>query len=391
MIRSTTKRPLAVALLLLATGLAACDDPQESPIAPQLDPSLTVVGGEGWDDRSVDIYTQNLFLGGDTGPLFRPEVVGNDAALAQATLVFWAQVQASHVQERMAEIAEEIAVQDPDFVGVQEALQFYTLDPVTFQPNGNAYIDLLASLQAEIAARGLPYEVAVEQPTTSSALPLVNPSTGQLVEYLGFTDRVAILRRTDVDVSSTSGGLYAWGIPLRPGVEIKRGWAMVSFEDGGDTYHFLTTHLETQGAQPFHDMQADELLNVVTSGLDGITIVSGDMNSDAEATETDPSWTATYDKFIGAGYDDVWALSPHAPGDRGFTCCNDPDLVNSAGQLDQRIDFVLVRDSGESSEGLQRGHYRSEVVEDAWNDLTPSGLWPSDHAGLLARIATSGT
>ncbi|MGD8281338.1 MAG: hypothetical protein PVJ80_12715 [Gemmatimonadota bacterium] len=390
MIRFESKRPFAVALLLLGLGLAACDEPREDPIAPEIQPRMSVVDAPGWDDRGVEFYSQNLFLGGDTGPLFNPEVVGNDMALAQATLVFWGQVQDSHVQERMADVAEEIAVQNPEFVGVQEALQFVTLDPSTFTPNGNAYIDLLASLEAELASRGLSYEVAIEQPTTSSALPLVDPSSGALVEYLGFTDRVAILRRTDVEVSDATGGLFAAGIPLRPGVEINRGWAMVTFEEEGDTYHFLTTHLETQGAQPIHDYQADELLNVVTSGLDGITIVSGDMNSDAEAEPTAPSWTPTYDKFIEAGYTDVWALAPHSPRDRGFTCCNDPDLVNPAGELDQRIDFVLMRNSVESPEGLHRGNFRARVVGDGWNDVTPSGIWPSDHAGLVATISMPG-
>jgi hypothetical protein len=252
-------------------------------------------------------------------------------------------------------------------------------------------IDLLATLEAQIQALGLPYELLVEQPTTSSALPMaIDFSTGQITAALNFTDRVAIFKRTDVEVTDQASGVFAAALPLAPGVAIRRGWARATVEHDGVPHHFVTTHLETQGVRPVHDGQAFELLNVVVAGLDGITIVAGDLNSDAAAREGDPSWTPTYGNFLAAGFADVWELAPHPRWDSGFTCCQDPSLLNEASALDERIDFVLVRSADEAipGQGLSRGHYRSTVVNDRSSDRTEGGLWPSDHAGLVAGIRT---
>ena len=375
-------RAAAAMVALLLAGLTACDTPQDDPVAP----TFGVNGG--WERSAFEVYSQNLFLGGDTGPLFDPAVISDPVALFQAVNGFWADVQQSDVQARMGEIADDIATHNPEVVGVQEALQFVTLDG-SFQPNGAGFIDLLAALQGAIAAQSLPYEMVVVQPTTSSALPLtIDFSTGQVTEYLGFTDRVAILKRTDVTVTDYASSVFVAAIPLAPGVDIKRGWARVTVDHEGAPHHFITTHLETQGVRPVHDGQAFELLNAVVAGLDGLTIVSGDLNSDAAATEGDPSWTPTYGNFITAGFADLWELAPHSRRDAGYTCCQDPTLQNEASELNERIDFVLVRSSDGPipGPGLRRGHYRADVVNDRPSERTAGGLWPSDHAGLVASI-----
>jgi len=382
-LRDLFRRPAAM-MLLLAAGLAACDaeTPQDTPLAP------VVQYSGGWERTSFDVYSQNLFLGGDTGPLFDPAVISDPVALFQAVNGFWADVQQSDVAGRMAEIADEIGRRDPEVVGVQEALQFVTLNS-SFQPNGAGFIDLLAALQGAIDAQGLPYEMVVVQPTTSSALPLtIDFSTGEVTEYLGFTDRVAILKRSDVEVADVASAVFVAAVPLAPGVDIKRGWARATVDHEGVPHHFVTAHLETQGVRPVHDAQAFELLNAVVAGLDGLTIVSGDLNSDAAATEGDRSWTPTYGNFIAAGFADLWELAPRSRQDPGYTCCQDPTLQNETSELDERIDFVLVRSSEGPipDPGLSRGHYRADVVNDKTSDLTASGLWPSDHAGLAASI-----
>jgi hypothetical protein len=47
--------------------------------------------------------------------------------------------------------------------------------------------------------------------------------------------------------------------------------------------------------------------------------------------------------------------------------------------LDERIDLILVRNTD--------GSFFTTMVGDKPQDKTPSGLWPSDHAGVFASIS----
>jgi len=257
---------------------------------------------------------------------------------------------------------------------------------------GFDWIDLLAALEAEALARGLPYVTETVQATTSSALPLAFDPAAGVTRWLAFTDRVVALRRTDVEALEEAQGVYGAAIPLAPGLDLKRGWVRLTVRHDGTPYHVVVTHLETQSAAQIQAAQADELLNVVVSDLEGLTLIAGDLNSDAAAREGAPSWTPTYDLLQDAGFSDVWKLSHRSRGG-GFTCCHAPDLMGRSPRLDQRIDFVLVRSSDDRRFGgwedrrYLRGAFEAEVVGDSRRDLTePSGLWASDHAGLVASL-----
>jgi hypothetical protein len=272
---------------------------------------------------------------------------------------------------------DELAARRPHLVGLQEVFQFAVLD----QAAGGAVIggaDLLAEIQGRIAARGLPYEVADVQPTTTVGLPL-SPTT-----VLVATDRLVVLRRTDVAPTSTAKGTYAASVPLGP-FTVRRGWIRVSTEHDGILYHFVTTHLETQSIAPIQAAQANELIHSVTAGLDGVTLIGGDLNSDA-ANPGAPSWTPTYGTLLGAGFLDVWTRSHPKKGDAGYTCCQRVDLTNPASLLDQRIDFVLVRDARGPQPAAGLGAYAVEVVGEELIDRTASGRWRADHAGLVAAF-----
>ena len=104
-------------------------------------------------------------------------------------------------------------------------------------------------------------------------------------------------------------------------------------------------------------------------------VLSGDFNSSA-ANPADPSFPA-YQAIIDAGFADAWLLKHHP--DPAFACCQAPDLLNAASSLDQRIDLVLVRG--------RVGAPRIELIGDRQKDRTPSGLWPSDHAGVAATLS----
>ena len=152
-------------------------------------------------------------------------------------------------------------------------------------------------------------------------------------------------------------------------------------EHDGVPYHFVTTHLETQRLAPVQAGQAAELINSVAAGLDGVTIVAGDLNSDA-AHPGAPSWTPTYDAMIGAGFTDLWTRGQGS--DDGYTCCQESDLRNVQSALDERIDFVMARDQSPEN-GLQ-GATHIQLVGVEQIDRTSGGLWRADHAGLVAGL-----
>jgi endonuclease/exonuclease/phosphatase family metal-dependent hydrolase len=362
--RSLWRSALAAAALLASF---ACTDAHQ-PLAPPAQTTLEPDPAR----RPFTVYNQNVYLGGDTGPIFSTDF-GNIPAVIAATNTFWAQVRASRIPERAAGFVDEIAARRPHLVGLQEATQFLVLD----MGAGGAVVesaDLLGSVQAELTSRGLPYELVRVQENSVVTLPL------SARHVLRTTDRIAVLRRTDVDVDEIASGIYAARFTIGP-VTLKRGWIRVSAEHEGERYHFITTHLETQRLAPVQAGQAAELIQSVSAGLDGITIVAGDLNSDA-ANPGAPSWTPTYDAMLAAGFRDLW-VHGHG-GDAGYTCCQDDDLRNAASTLDERIDFVLARD-GRPENGLQ-GAMHLEIVGEEQSDRTAGGLWRADHAGLYAEL-----
>ncbi len=99
-------------------------------------------------------------------------------------------------------------------------------------------------------------------------------------------------------------------------------------------------------------------------------VLTGDLNSTTS--------TAAYAELTGAGFTDTWLAAN--PGDPGLTCCQVPpdSIVNSTSQLYDRIDYVLARG------GLDV--FGEHLVGADPADRTASGLWPSDHAGIVATL-----
>ena len=367
--------------LLLATILAACDDRQD-PVTPTTTESalardMAPLFHKGVAE-SFSVLTRNVYLGADTGPVFAVDFTDFPAIL-EASAAVWAEVQSTNFAERAVVLVDEIAEGRPHLIGLQEVARFITLDGA-FAPTGS--LDFLDILESEIAARGLSYTRIAVQENTSVTLPVAIGPLG--LEFVNFTDRDVVLARSDVSIEAVANDNYAATYELTPDVILKRGWIRVSTRIRGVTYHFVNTHLETQPLAPVQAGQLDELLGSVVAGLRGVTVLVGDLNSDAEAEEGDPSWTISYDELIAEGFVDVWDES-HSSSKPGFTCCNASDLRNLESSFDQRIDFVLVRGRRRLIEGLI-DDVDIEVVGDEIGDLTVGGLWPSDHGGLLARF-----
>jgi endonuclease/exonuclease/phosphatase family metal-dependent hydrolase len=320
--------------------------------------------------RQVTVMTRNLFVGTDLTPIFTaptlPQLVG-------ATTTAFLEVQATRFPERAEAIADEIAATRPDVVGLQEAMLIRTDAPADgpASPAETVAYDYLETLLAALAARGLDYE----------AVTVVTNADNELPTALGFdvraTDRDAILvsrdRRPRLVVTGAQAGNFAARVtfPTIVGpIPFPRGWTAVDLKLRGQRFRVVNTHLEAFSSA-VQVAQAAELL-AGPAAAPGRTLLVGDFNSRADGTGT-----PTYGLLRGAGFADAW--SDVHPGDPGLTCCWEIHLLSPLPPFDERIDLVLARGAFTA--------LRAEIVgEDPVADRTPSGLFHSDHAGVVAAL-----
>lgn len=377
-----SKRRISVGLAAAcALGVGACETPTTGTDAQIPVSADGAIGEQPW----VSLATWNVYLGGDIAPVLAADF-NDPLAVVTAAAQAWAQVQNSRMPERAAEVVAQLAADLPAVVGLQEVFRFVELDG-GFQPIA-APLDMLGLIEAEIAAQGVPYQVAAQQAGTSAALPVrLDPSTFQVDRWVAFTDRVVTLVRNDVSVTGIQQGAYQASLELAPGFDLRRGWIRTDFAHQGGTVHVINTHLEGQALAPVQAAQVDELLGPITAGLTGTVVLMGDLNSDAAAGPGAPSWTPTYGRLTDAGFFDSWDEARPRLGD-GFTCCHDPGLENPLPSLDERIDFVLVRQPAASAGGNElEGKVRAHILGDEADEQTsPSGIWPSDHAGIAVDL-----
>ena len=297
------------------------------------------------------------------------------AVLASASGVSLESLNAENIA-RAKVLAKEIQDSDPDLIGLQEVALWRiggpgALDgPVT--PATEVVYDFLASLQIELYNLGLQYSVVQVQSELDAEVP----------SALGFdirlTQRDVILAKAglpadELSLSNAKSANYATNLTILTvagPVKFTRGWTSVDATVNGRTFRFINTQLE--GASAFHRfVQSNELLSgPANTGLS--VVLAGDLNS--YSGESGPF--LAYANLIRAGFVDTWTQAN--PSNPGFTCCNASDLLNPTPTLVIRVDHVLTRPSV--------GVFRSWIVGIDQDNRTPSGLWPSDHAGVVASL-----
>ena len=328
--------------------------------------------------EELTVMTMNLYLGASlrspleeaTTLLAIPSVVGQ----------LWAAITTTNYPERARALADEIAAVRPHVVGLQEVMLFRAQSPGDFilgnaQSAEEVTLDFLAILLTELQARGATYTPVA----TSIGTDLEFPSdTG---DDLRLTDRDVILARADVVVANPQSGNYAVNLEVQVGgatgpvITLPRGWVSVDVLMNGHSVRIVSTHLETAGAPSVQAAQAQEFLQVLDASPIPLIAV-GDFNSAA-----DGSTTPTYGVLKRAGLEDAW--SAVNPQEAGFTCCQAGDLLNAESRLGRRIDLIFTRDV---SDGGVLSAGAARVVGNEPADRTPSGLWPSDHAGVAATL-----
>tara|TARA_B100000700_G_scaffold53850_1_gene57527 strand:+ start:464 stop:1138 length:675 start_codon:yes stop_codon:yes gene_type:complete len=219
-----------------------------------------------------------------------------------------------------------------------------------------------------LAAQGVSYQVAAS--VDNSDIEFISVTADDIHQI----DREVILARSDFQVVTTSTGLFRERVtvPLVGDavVEIPRGGVMANAVVDRFEIRFVSTHLEVSA---FHDIQinqAEEQVREIPQSA-GTTILVGDINS-----RPIPSIPNTYSTILDAGYTDTWMMVTDNPGP---TCCHADDLLNETPRLAGRIDVIVDRGNVTP--------ISTHVVGDKPEDLTSSGLWPSDHDGVVTTFS----
>lgn len=317
-------------------------------------------------DVPVRVMTQNLAYGAGTGAdLFAGAMTGD----------LWQNVEASDFPARAAAIARQAEQEQPDLIGLQEAVIWRTGRPFRSSAARDVQLDFAQIMVDALGERGMWYRAVATATNADLEFP---GRVGSDFRDIRMTDQDVILARVKrgarATVIGTDSGNYDatfnLSVPILGDMPFTRGWAVVDARMGTDgrPFRFVTTHLDAFNST-VRQQQAEELLAGPASSLKVPVLIGGDFNA-APGSEA-------YETLRGGGFYDAWNW---VHGDRsGPTCCQDDDLANDDSRLTSRIDAILFR-------GKRMGAVAADRVGEDPADKTPSGLWPSDHAGVTSTI-----
>jgi endonuclease/exonuclease/phosphatase family metal-dependent hydrolase len=285
-------------------------------------------------------------------------------------------------------LGREIEASGADLVGLQEVALWRRQIPSDIgapptgvgQPATEVVYDFLALLMQQLPD----YEVVNVQEEFDAELPVdldgSNATGGAFGAELDvrLTMRDVILRRKDsrVQVSQPQAGHYTTMFtPLVGGaipLPVKRGWLSVEASFVGHRqFRFVNTHLEAFGDDTIREAQAKELF-APGGPLDTNeqVVLVGDLNSGTEARDnihgTDQ---LAYSALLGFGMFENGAVQ---------SCCYENSLFDPNQVFDHTVDHVMSKPALKTQRAYITGNDPSE--------RTPSGLWPSDHGGVVSTL-----
>lgn len=347
-------------------------------------------GGKPNGVGPIRTATYNLYVGAD---IFRVTQAEDPAEIPVIVAEIMQIVMATDFPERSHAIANQIAKAKPHLIGLQEVSLIRYQSPGDFlignpTPAEEVLYDYLDILLHALAARGLHYEVAGVVQNADVELPMFagfDDGGGPLFDDVRLTDRDVILAQKNVMTSNVQAQNYTFNLEIPvagTNVEFLRGFVAVDAKIRKSWYRFVNTHLEIQLPEPIPNIQgaqAVELAAMLAAETKPVILV-GDFNSSMVDPPTQPYWILT-----AAGYVDTW-LRKVGQAWPGFTCCQSEFVNNEASWLDERIDLIFVRNESDFPAFPDLGPVRAAVLGNRLRDKTPSGLWPSDHAGVSAKL-----
>ena len=347
--------------------------------------------------QPLTVMTYNVNIGSAADELMSVENLLD--VPAEVTKVY-NNVMASDFPGRAMAIAKSIKTYHPHLIGLQEISLIRRQSPGDAiiggtVPAAAVVMDYLQIVMDALKAEGLNYRIAASVENTDIELPMF---TDAGLDDVRLTDYDVILARGDVEVSRPIGENYANTFTLEmpalklPGnaavegatalgvtyrivdghleasIVVQRGYAAVDATVSGITYRIVNTHLEAFDSN-IRVAQAQELTDRLREERLPILLL-GDFNSAAPDGRS-------YQLLQSAGYVDLWQADSEGT---GKTCCQDDDLKNEVSDLSKRVDIIFLRNLQLPADVL------THTVGDKPSDRSASGLWASDHAGVVAQI-----
>jgi endonuclease/exonuclease/phosphatase family metal-dependent hydrolase len=356
--------------------------------------SSSVAGAQPQQGRPVIVMTQNMNVGNlGTIRMATPQT------LPAAIATFFTETVATTPKERAEAIAKKIQDNKPDLIALQEVgiLRKGSL-PTPNDPRIPATEVVHDQLQLLRAALNVPggevYDTVAVIPNSDVQ------AASTLGHVVRLTDRTVILARAssnDLKLSNVqveeflarpvvSTETLASGAIMSASVLTGTfGWGSVDVDIRQRKFRFVATHLTPatpQIPQLIEIQKAQALELIQSAGKTDLPVVyAADFNTVFGAP--------TYEILVGnSGRVDAWLKKNpmvscpevNPPVVRpGCTCCQNPKLNNPTSELSHRIDLVIVSPS--------IGIEEVKLVNADPAERTPSGLWPSDHAGVIATLS----
>jgi endonuclease/exonuclease/phosphatase family metal-dependent hydrolase len=373
-----------IAPIILILALTACTD--RSPLGPSSNANPERAGSP-----ALDVLTWNIYVGAQVQDLL---LIQDPNQIPFEVARMFGKIQATNFVERAEAIADQITHARPHVVGLQEVTSIRMQSPGDFlvgnpTPATTPVQDWLSILQQALADRGADYVVVATATNFDVEVPMVNFSTGGL-DDVRLTDHDVLLVRSDVPWSNAHAGNYAAVLPISLGgltLPKPSGWTSVDITLKGLPYRVINAHLEAADLAPgvldpqlaaLQYAQASELLAIADASPYPVVLV-GDLNTAADGTTT-----TTYQDILAAGFVDAWTIG--RPRGLGYSSGQDKDLRNPVSKLRHRIDFIFYRDERTRAGKSFNGSAHVELVGEEPGDKTATGMWPSDHAGVLGAL-----
>jgi endonuclease/exonuclease/phosphatase family metal-dependent hydrolase len=337
---------------------------------------------------AITVLTRNVYVGTSTSGILSAT---NLADIIEQATEAYDLLNATNFPERAFSLAREIKMTKPDLIGLQEISLIRLQTPTDFSsnpfPNAQTVVyDYLDILMQALASYDLKYKVAGIVKNFDVEVPLEVDLDGYDQPIYGdirLTDYDVVLARTEVGIENVVAQNYQVNLPLKDlGTEVFRGYVAVDAKVGCKKVRFVNTHLEAFTGEPELDAiiaeiqyaQAMELVSSLANEETPIILV-GDFNSPAPYGDT-------YQYVLSEGFHDAWTTNLLTWNEDGYTFGHDGDLRNEFVDFYERIDFVFTKNPGENL----ASRTCVIVVGDEYRNRTPSGLWPSDHGGVVAKL-----